>query len=350
MKREGFLRFFLLLLVSALLIFLLRNLLGFLLSTIDLPSYLKLILYWLFFTGITLFSVVLSYYAINYVYPVNSHTVANEKDSLTLTPVSHKSSSLRESELFSGFKFTNFGKQIRDGLLLLCIVYTPLDFISYLIPGVLQFSADLLQATKSDDPENYFIFSPILMLIVTLCIHCCVALREEFVYRGVFLTYGSKQLSKSAAFIASVVMFGLAHFNYFFSAGAKNMSIFFSFWWGCNAVVIGITAALYYDVNKKIFPIIIAHFLNNVISAYSVRFFALGRPFWTSSGLFLYLPIIVFGAVSLIVSKRIRCVAKEHINHFKNLMRDYKDGHEEKKDYLIDIVFFLILWFLTFFI
>ena len=250
--------------------------------------------------------------------------------------------------LFQGFTFKNFGSQLKSALILICIVYIPLDFFSYVIPLIFKLDVFVYQvdALTSNFLGYYLLYDINLMIIMTIIIHFFIALREEFVFRGFYIYMGENKLTRSTAFIYSAVLFGLAHFSYIFTTIETEGSFFYPFWWGFNALIIGITSAYFYISKKQLWPLIIAHWTNNVLSAIILRRNMDGGSFWQESFLTIYVPIFALGIVLFVVYR------KSLINHVKriyNFFRDYIIETPKKAYFAIDFGLIIILWLMSLF-
>jgi len=251
------------------------------------------------------------------------------------------------NSLFQGFTFKNFGSQLKSALILICIIYIPLDFFSYVFPLI--FKLDVLEyqynALTSSFLGSYLSYDINLMIIMTIIIHFFVALKEEFVYRGFYIFMGEKKLNKSTAFIYSAILFGLAHFSYIFTTIEDGSSFFFPAWWFFNATIIGITSAYFYISKKQLWPLIIAHWVNNVISANILRRNHDGVPFWQESFLTIYVPIFVLTIVLLVIYR------KSLIKHVKRIYNFFKDYIIETspKLFAIDFGLLIIIWLMSLF-
>ncbi len=250
--------------------------------------------------------------------------------------------------LFQGFTFKNFGSQLKTALIFICIIYIPLDFFSYIIPlifklNVLEYQVETL---TSSFWGNYLLYDFNLMIIMTIIIHFFVALKEEFVFRGFYINVGEKKLNKCSIFIYSAFLFGLAHFSYIFATTGSSSSIFYPFWWFFNALIIGIISAYFYITKKQLWPLIIAHWVNNVISAIVLRKNLDGASYWQESFLTIYVPIFALGIVLFVIYR------KSLIKHTKQIFQFFKDYITEtpKKVYfVIDFVIIIILWLVSIF-
>jgi len=267
----------------------------------------------------------------------------SEKQSLTIKEKDGPSL----NSLFQGFTFKNFGSQLKSALILICIIYIPLDFFSYVIPLI--FKLDVLEyqydALTSSFLGSYLSYDISLMIIMTIIIHFFIALKEEFVFRGFYIYMGEKKLNKSTAFIYSAILFGLAHFSYIFTTISDGSSFFFPAWWFFNATIIGITSAYFYISKKQLWPLIIAHWVNNIISANILRRNHDGVPFWQESFLTIYVPIFVLGIVLFVIYR------KSLIKHVKRIYNFFKDYIIETspKLFAIDFGLIIIIWLMSLF-
>ncbi|MFX0020912.1 MAG: CPBP family intramembrane glutamic endopeptidase [Candidatus Hermodarchaeota archaeon] len=189
----------------------------------------------------------------------------------------------------------NYKYQILYGVLIFFLVFLPIDFFGYiLVPGMLEYQAIALSSNTTDiyllDP-NYFIF-----LISVIIIQISVAISEETIYRGVITKRGGVYYFKYSAVIISSFSWGLAHFAYFLDP----ISYFYPFWypivWFAQAFFIGIILSLLVLRRKWLIPAIIAHALNNIISAHAVWSLLQGNSF-TIVGIYLYYPLLIIGCI-----------------------------------------------------
>ncbi|MHA1473583.1 MAG: lysostaphin resistance A-like protein [Promethearchaeota archaeon] len=249
--------------------------------------------------------------------------------------------------LFQGFTFKNFGSQLKSALILICIVYIPLDFFSYVIPLI--FKLDVfgyqVDALTSNFLGNYLLYDINLMIIMTIFIHFFIALREEFVFRGFYIYMGENKLNKSTAFFYSAVLFGLAHFSYIFTTFETGGSFFYPFWWGFMALIIGITSAYFYISKKQLWPLIIAHWVNNVLSAIILRRDMDGGSFWQESFLIIYVPIFALGIVLFVVYRKSLI---KHVKQIYNFFRDYI-METSPKYFAVDFGLIIVLWLMSLF-
>ena len=229
-------------------------------------------------------------------------------------------------------------------MILLTVFYVPIDLLSYLLPNVLDNSAVTLSALDATNPQIYFLYDFPSVLITIVLVHFAVSLREEFLFREFYLIVGQKEVHKNTAFVFSALLFGLAHLDWFFSPQSTNIPVGFFVLWGLNAMIIGFVCATFFTTTKQIWPLIFAHFGNNVISSLVIRNFALGKSFWEVSFLQIYLPLLIIGVGALIFSyKSIWRFVKQGFAYLRN----YRQENPSKRMILIDIVYIGLLWIVT---
>jgi len=163
----------------------------------------------------------------------------------------------------------NYKYQILYGILIFFFVFLPIDFFPYLlIPGMLEYQGFSL-ATKSTGSyllaEDYFIF-----LISVIIIQISISITEETISRGFLTNRGSLYFFKMSAVMISALYFGLGHFAYFLDPISRLYPIWYPFIMFLQAFIIGIILSLLVLRRKWLFPAIIAHALNNIISTHSI--------------------------------------------------------------------------------
>ncbi|MFW9819237.1 MAG: type II CAAX prenyl endopeptidase Rce1 family protein [Candidatus Thorarchaeota archaeon] len=192
----------------------------------------------------------------------------------------------------------NYKYQILYGILIFFLVFLPIDFFGYiLVPSMLEYQAFALSSNIINiyllDP-NYFVF-----LISVIIIQLSVAISEETIFRGVITKRGGVYFFKYSAVLISALSWGLGHFAYFINP----ISVFYPFWypivWFIQAFFIGIILSLLILRRKWLIPAIIAHALNNIISAHAVWSLLQGNDF-TIVGLYLYYPLLIIGCILFI--------------------------------------------------
>ncbi|MFX1454822.1 MAG: lysostaphin resistance A-like protein [Promethearchaeota archaeon] len=188
----------------------------------------------------------------------------------------------------------NYRYQLLYGFLLFFLVFMPIDFFTYLlIPGTVGYQAIVLGIRSTNlylFSDNYFIF-----LISAIIIQFSVAFTEETIARGFFAKRGSEYFLKMSAVIISSLYFGLGHLAYLLDAYA-----WYPVLWFIQAFIVGIILALFVLRKKWIFPAIIAHTLNNIVSAHTIWSFWQGNNFEVIT-FFLYIPLFIIGVLFVVV-------------------------------------------------
>lgn len=239
---------------------------------------------------------------------------------------------------------TNFKYQILYGLLLLFLVFIPLDFLTYFfIPDTLEFTANLLIHNVYN---SYLLQSYSFFLASVIIIQISVAIYEESFVRGFLSNRGSDYVPKTSAVIISSFYFGLGHFAYILSG--IEVPIFFLFLWFVQAFIIGIILALFTLRKRWIFPAIFAHAVNNIITAHSIWNYLQGNDF-TNLLFYVYIPLLFISLALFIwqfsrIKESIKSGFKELLTYFKS----DKNIKEEPLDTVIRIMLDFLLGLIIF--
>ena len=241
----------------------------------------------------------------------------------------------------------NYKYQILYGILIFFLVFLPIDFFTYLlVPRMLEYQASALFGKSTDKylGESYLIF-----LISVIVIQFSVAISEESVSRGLLTKRGSEHFFRMSAVIISALYFGLGHFAYFLDPISRWYPNWYPFIWFLQAFIIGIILSLMVLRRKWLFPTIIAHTLNNIISAHAV-WSSLQEVSFTLVALYMYYPLLIIGC-GLFVWYYSQIKESLSIG-FKMLKTYFKcdETSEETKGDIIFRVFFDILVGLIIFI
>ncbi|NVM35363.1 MAG: CPBP family intramembrane metalloprotease [Candidatus Lokiarchaeota archaeon] len=241
----------------------------------------------------------------------------------------------------------NYKYQILYGLLIFFLIFLPIDFFGYvLIPEMLEYQSYAL-------PDTDFYLqsgtSYILFLVSVIIIQFSVAISEETISRGLLVKRGSEHFFSMSAVMISALYWGFGHFAYFLDPISRLYSIWYPFIWFLQAFIIGIVLSLFVLKKKWIFPVIIAHTLNNIITAHAIWSFNNAIDF-SVVALYLYCPLLIIGCVLFIwqftqIKKSLSIGFKMLISYFK---RD--NLNEDTKGDLIFRVFIDILMGLIIFI
>jgi len=145
--------------------------------------------------------------------------------------------------------------------------------------------------------DNYFLF-----LISAIIIQFSVGITEETVSRGLLTKRGSEHFFRLSAVIISAFYFGFGHLAYFLNPISSLFPIWYPFIMFLQSFIVGIVLSLFILRKKWIFPVIIAHALNNIISTTAIwsfwQSFQKGLPFdFTLITLYLYYPLLIIGVM-----------------------------------------------------
>jgi len=241
----------------------------------------------------------------------------------------------------------NYKYQILYGLLIFFLIFLPIDFFTYvLIPQMLEYQSYALPDTDFylQSGASYLLF-----LISVIIIQFSVAISEETISRGLLTKRGSEHFFSMSAVMISALYFGFGHFAYFLDPISRLYPIWYPFIWFLQAFIIGIVLSLFVLKKKWIFPVIIAHTLNNIVSAHAIWSFNNAIDF-SVVALYLYCPLLIIGCVLFIwqftqIKESLSSGFKMLVSYFK---RD--NMNEDTKGDLIFRIFIDILMGLLIFL
>ena len=250
------------------------------------------------------------------------------------------------------FPENSFKDQLRYGVLLLFIIFIPLDFLVYfLIPDMLNYTGEVLssQATDSYLLQSYFVF-----LFSVIIIQVCVSIYEESVSRGFLTMRGKEYVHNISAVTIASLYFGLMHFAYFLTPVSRNYPSWFPFIWFLQTFLVAIILSILVLKKKSLFPVIFAHALNNIISAHAVWNYLQGNDF-SLMIYYIYFPLMIAGLFLFIwqfstIKKGVRVVYDDIREYFK---LDEKLGEAKGDVYfriIIDVFIGLLILALGLFI
>jgi len=200
------------------------------------------------------------------------------------------------------FKITrnNFKFQLLYGILLLFLIFIPLDFFTYLlVPDMLDFVSIALQPSGESSLNNYFGENYFIFLLSIILIPLCVAIYEESLTRGFLTNRGSEYFNKMSAVILTSFFFGLGHFSYIFTVPSIGFPITFSIIWFLQTFLVGIVLSMIVLRRHWIFPVIFAHTLNNVISSFSI-WNNINYIDFSLMTFYVYIPLLIIGIILFI--------------------------------------------------
>ncbi|TFG08815.1 MAG: CPBP family intramembrane metalloprotease [Promethearchaeota archaeon] len=205
---------------------------------------------------------------------------------------------VEEKEIYSVKTYLNlfsipkrdFKEQFKHGILLTFIIFIPLDFLVYfLIPEMLEYSG---RALTSSTLNRYLLESYFIFLFSVILIQICVSIYEETLSRGFLTSRGNEYFHKMSAVIIPSLYFGLMHFAYYLNPISRNYPIWFPFIWFLQTFLVAIILSIYILKKKKLFPVIFAHAVNNIISAHAIWNYLQGNDFMVIT-IYLYIPLLV---------------------------------------------------------
>ena len=205
-------------------------------------------------------------------------------------------------KFLSLFKITkkNFKFQLLYGVLLLFLIFIPLDFFTYLFaPDMLEFVSEALEPAGEFSLNSYFNESYYIFLLSIIIIPLSVALYEEALVRGFLSNRGSDYVNRMSAVILPSFFFGLGHFRYIFSPPVVGFPIVYSFIWFLQTFLVGIVLAMVVLRKHWIFPVIFAHTLNNVISSFSI-WNHINNIDFSFMTFYVYIPLLIIGIILFI--------------------------------------------------
>lgn len=243
------------------------------------------------------------------------------------------------------FKITkkNFKYQLLYGILLFFLLFLPMDLLMYLIPGVLEFQADYLMSGTSSD----YLTQPYLVFIGSvIIIHISVSITEETLARGLISKYGSQRIKMMSAVVISSLYFGYMHWVVIFTLGEFS---WYPFLYLGLAFFIGVSLSLFVVKKNWIFPVIMAHAMNNIVSAHAIWNHLQGNAFLPFV-LSVYIPLLLISVILFILQfKRIKEGLKTGLKEFKTY---FQVGEEEEGtgDLLLRFAIDIGIAFLIFFL
>jgi membrane protease YdiL (CAAX protease family) len=189
----------------------------------------------------------------------------------------------------------NYKFQILFGLLILFLIFIPMDFLTYLfIPEMIEYTADslLTNTVNSYLTESYLVF-----LFSVIIIQFSVGIYEESLARGYIALRANEYMPKMSAVVISSLFFGFGHFAYILIPGI-NFPIIFPIIWFLQTFFVGIVLSILVIRKKWLFPAIIAHAINNIISAHAIWNYLQGNDFEIMI-YFMYIPLLIISGILL---------------------------------------------------
>ncbi|HEY0088294.1 MAG TPA: CPBP family intramembrane glutamic endopeptidase, partial [Candidatus Lokiarchaeia archaeon] len=246
-----------------------------------------------------------------------------------------------------------FKDQLLNGVLILFIVFIPLDFLIYFIfPEMLEYSGVVISSQKTD---SYLLANYSIFLLSVIIIQISVSIFEETLTRGYLTKRGCDYFHKMSAVIIPSLYFGFMHFLYYLNPLSKNYPIWWPFIWFLNTLFVGILLSIFILKKKSIFPVIFAHAANNIISAHAIWCYLHGISF-TIVTIYMYLPLLIVSAILFTLQfKKIKRALSNGLKFLKNYFKIDKHSEATKgdvyfrifTDFLISILILIVGLFLV---
>ena len=233
----------------------------------------------------------------------------------------------------------NFKFQLLYGVLLLFLIFIPLDFFTYFFsPETLSYTSIALDPAGEFSLNSYFNESFYIFLLSIIIIPLSVAIYEESLVRGFLSNRGSDYVNRMSAVILPSFFFGLGHFRYFFSRPVLGLPIIFTINWFLQTFLVGIILAMVTLRKHWIFPAIFAHTLNNVISSFSIWNYINGQEF-SFMTIYVYIPLLIMGIILFVWQfSRIKEGLSIGFKEFKSYFSRDKSIEERSLDTIVRII------------
>jgi len=248
------------------------------------------------------------------------------------------------------FKITrkNFKFQFLYGILLLFLIFIPLDFFIYLIPEMLSFSSTAIEPAAQYSLNSYFNENYSIFLISIIIIPLCVSIYEESLTRGFLTNRGSDYFNKMSAVIMTSFFFGMGHFAYILSPSSAGLPIIYPIIWFLQTFLVGIVLSMIVLRRRWIFPVIFAHTFNNIITSHTIWHYLHGIDF-SYMAVYIYIPLLIIGLVLFIwqfsrIKESLSIGWKEFTSYFTRDESIGENSLETVVRIMMDFIFGLIIF------
>ena len=241
----------------------------------------------------------------------------------------------------------NFKFQLLYGILLLFLIFIPLDFFTYLlIPEMLSYSSTVLVAGYN----SYFFGNYSIFVLSIVYIPLFVAIYEESLTRGFLTNRGCDYFNKMSAVIISSFFFGLGHFGYALVKPSIDLPIIYPTIWFLQTFLVGIVLSMVVLRRHWLFPVIFAHTFNNIISSFAIWNHINGQDF-SFMTIYVYIPSLIIGIILFIWQfSRIKESLSIGFKEFKTYFTRDKSIKEKSLDVIIRIILDLLFGLIIFLI
>ena len=243
---------------------------------------------------------------------------------------------------FMLFKVTksNCKYQLLDGLLLLFLVFIPLNFFLYLlIPEMILYHSISLGLVLQN--SYLFIDNFIIFFVLLIIIQISVAFVEETIYRGFVNKRGSEHFNQISAAFISAYSYAFLGLLYYLSPVSNEIFNWFPLIWFIASFIMGLILSLITLRKKWLFPAIFAHSISNIFIICMIWCFLNGWEYLELM-MFIYIPVLCLSLILLIFNyKRIKESISIGIEMLKKYMKN--DDEYDKNSDKYFLVFFDIL-------
>lgn len=244
---------------------------------------------------------------------------------------------------------SNYKYQLLYGILLLFLVFIPLNFFLYLlIPEMISYrfiSSGLILQNSYLFIDNFFIF-----FILSVIIQISIAFVEETIYRGFVNKRGSEHFNEISAAFISAYSYAFLSLLYFLSPAGINTFNWFPLIWFIASFIMGLILSLLTLRKKWLFPAIFAHSISNIIIVCMIWCFLNGWNYFELIT-FIYTPLLCFSLILLISqNKRIRDGISIGIEMLRKYVKNDEEVDERNNDKYFRIFFDIVIGFIVFLI
>jgi membrane protease YdiL (CAAX protease family) len=244
---------------------------------------------------------------------------------------------------------SNFKYQLLYGVLLLFLVFIPLNFFLYLLtPEMLLYHVLSLRSNLQD---SYLLINNFMtFFIISFVIQVSNAIAEETIYRGFVNKRGSEHFNPVSAILISAYFYSFLSLLYYLDPISRIFTFWFPLVWLLPSFLIGLTFSLTTIRRKWLFPSIFANGINSIIMS-SIFWFYINGGVYIEILVLIYFPLL-FGSLILFLwqYRRIRESIYIGIEMLKNYFKNNENNEERKKNKYFLTFFDMIVGFLLFLI
>ena len=251
---------------------------------------------------------------------------------------------------FMLYKMTksNYKYQVLYGILLLFLVFIPLNFFLYLlIPEMLTY----LKISEGLDLLNHYLLIDnfLLLLPFLILIQISIAFIEETVYRGFINKRGGEHFNRTSAVLISAYSYAFLSLIFYLDPVSSLGYNFFPIIWFVALFLIGLILSLTTIRRKWLFPAIFAHAMSNILMVSMIWFF--NGTNYTDALLFIYSPLLIISIILFIWQfNRIKESLSIGLGMLKAYLKNDDKEDEQTSDKYFRIFFDIAIGLLIFLI